>query len=137
MTDIQPIDAVVGCDVHDAYRVEFAAIEDVDWSSHAAPDAEAALKAFLSKGQTEVGDTEVLNLLKYETHSAFADQVTYAGLFGDGSVHASITLSQQPHGEVWAVTHAVVCTLEEVPEEEQEDEANEFGYLEDDDLFEE
>jgi hypothetical protein len=137
MTDMQPIDAVVGCDVHEAYRVEFAAIEDVDWSAHQAPDAEAALKAFLNKGETEVGDTEVLNLLKYETHSSFSDQVTFAGLFGDGSVHASITLSQQPHGEVWAVTHAVVCTLEEVPEEEQEEEANEFGYLEDDDLFEE
>lgn len=136
MTDRVPVDQVVGCDVHEAYRVEYKAIEDVDWATHLAADAESALNTFLSKGQTEVGSTEVLGQLKYEVNSSFSDQVTFAGLFGDGSVHASITVTQQPHGAVWAMTHAVVCTLEEVPAEEAEEE-NEFGYLEDDDLFEE
>jgi hypothetical protein len=134
--DMEPVDAVVGCATHDAYRVEFSSIEDIDWASYQAADAEAALNAFLSTGATEVGDAEVLNLLKYEVHSSYSDQVTYAGLFGDGSVHASITLTQQPQGEVWAVTHAVVCTLEEVPEEEEEEEPQEFAHLKDDDLFE-
>ncbi len=137
MTSPQPVDQVVNCDIHDAYRVEFLAIEDVDWSGHSAADGDAALQAWLAKNETEVGDTELLSLLKYDTSSAFPDQVTFAGLFGDGTVHASITVTQQPHGEVWAVTHAVVCTLEEVPEAEEEEEGDEFGYLEDDDLFEE
>ncbi|GAA0620075.1 hypothetical protein GCM10009547_23250 [Sporichthya brevicatena] len=134
MTD-QPIDEVVNCEIHEAYRVEFAAIEDVDWASYAAPDADNALQVWLGK-DTEAGDTELLNLLKYESRSSFADQVIFAGLFGDGTTHASITASKQPGGDVWAVTHAVVCTLEEVPPEEAEEE-DEFGYLEDDDLFEE
>ena len=136
MAEVQPVDAVVNCDVHEAYRVEFRSIEDIDWTSHAAADAEAALAAWLGKNDTEVGDTELLSLLKYDPSSSFSDQVTYAGLFGDGSTHASITISQQPNGEVWAVTHAVVCTLEEVPPPPVEEESNEFGYLEDDDLFE-
>lgn len=135
MSETQPVDAVVNCDTHEAYRVEFLALEDVDWASHVAADADSALQAWLGKGKTEVGDTELLSLLKYEARDSFSDQVTFAGLFGDGGVHASITVSQQPSGEVWAVTHAVVCTLEEVPEPEEE-EADEFGYLEDDDLFE-
>ncbi len=135
MAEVQPVDAVVNCDIHEAYRVEFKAIEDVDWATHAAADAEAGLAAWLGKNDTEVGNTELLSLLKYDTTSAFSDQVTFAGQFGDGGTHASITVSQQPHGAVWAVTHAVVCTLEEVPPAEEE-EANEFGFIEDDDLFE-
>ena len=136
MAEAQPVDEVVNCDVHEAYRVEFLAVEDVDWAAHVAADADAALKVWLGKGETEVGNTDLLSLLKYAPRSSFSDQVTFAGLFGAGSTHASITASQQPNGEVWAVTHAVVCTLEEVPEAEEE-EASEFGYLEDDDLFEE
>ena len=135
MTDEEPVEAVVACATHDAYRVELGSIEDVDWTAQQAPDAEAALNAFLSKG-SEVGDSEVLNLLKYEAVETFSDQVTYAGLFGDGSVHAAITVAQQPQGEVWAVSHAVVCTLEEVPEEELEEEPVLFPDLKDDDLFE-
>ena len=135
MTDTESVDAVVGCSTHDAYRVLFASLEDIDWPAQQATDAEAALSAYLSKGP-EVGDSEILNLMKYEIVDTFSDAVTYAGRFGDGSVHAAITLTQQPQGEVWAVTHAVVCTLDEVPEVEEEEEPAEFGYLSDDDLFE-
>ncbi|HUR74860.1 MAG TPA: hypothetical protein VMZ00_11345 [Sporichthya sp.] len=126
-----PVDEVVNCDVHEAYSVQFHALEDVDWSQ-GAPDADTALAALVGSGEAEV-----ISLLKFEPRSSFSDQVTYAGLFGDGSVHGAVTISQQPQGEAWSVTHAVVCTLEEVPEEEIEEEDSEFGYLEDDDIFEE
>jgi hypothetical protein len=133
MSQQDPVDEVVNCDVHEAYAVQFHATEDIDWAAQQATDAEAALAAYVI-----AGETEVLQLLKFEPRSSFADQVTYAGAFGDGTVHGSVTISQQPQGEVWAVTHAVICTLEELPEEEEEEEEDdEFGYLEDDDLFEE
>ena len=126
-----PVDDVVNCDIHEAYSVQFHALEDIDWSG-AFPDADAALAALVGEGEAEV-----IQLVKFEPRSSFSDQVTYAGVFGDGSVHGAVTISQQPQGEGWAVTHAVVCTLEEVPEEEPEEEGDEYGYQEDDDLFEE
>jgi hypothetical protein len=132
MSSTQPVDDVVACDVHEAYRVQFDALEDVDWAAATATDAESALKTLVGDGETEV-----LQLLTWEPRSEFVDQVTYAGVFPDGSVHGAVTVSRQPHGEVWAPTHVVVCTLEEVPPEEIEEADDEFGYLEDDDLFEE
>jgi hypothetical protein len=132
MTSPQPVDAVVACDIHEAYRVQFDALEDVDWASVTATDAEGALKTLVGDGEGEV-----LQLLKWEPTSEFVDQVTFAGLFGDGTVHGAVTVSRQPHGEAWAPTHIVVCTLEEVPPEEVEEADDEFGYQEDDDLFEE
>ena len=132
MTSPQPVDDVVACDVHEAYRVQFDALEDIDWAS-GAPDAETALKSIIGEGEAEV-----LQLLKWEISSEFSDQVNYAGVFEDGTVHGAVTVSRQPQGENWAVTHTVVCTLEEVPPEPVEDDADdEFGYLEDDDLFDE
>jgi hypothetical protein len=132
MTSPDPVDQVVACDIHEAYRVRFEAIEDIDWASQTAIDAQSALKALVGEGEAEV-----LQLLKWEASSEFSDQVTFAGVFGDGSVHGAVTISQQPQGEVWAPTHIVVCTLETVPEAEAEEEEDEFGYLEDDEIFEE
>lgn len=126
-----PVDEVVNCDVHEAYSVRFHALEDIDWAAQTAPDGETALAAFIGAGEVDVS-----SMLKFDARSSFADQVTFAGAFGDGSVHGAVTISKQPQGEMWAVTHAVVCTLETVPEEEEEEE-DEFNYLEDDDLFEE
>ncbi len=126
-----PVDEVVNCDTHEAYSVRFHALEDIDWAAQTAADADTALAAFIGTGEAEVA-----SMLKFETRSSFSDQVTFAGAFGDGSVHGAVTMSQQPQGEMWAVTHAVICTLESVPAEEAEEE-DEFGYLEDDDLFEE
>lgn len=131
MTSPQPVDDVVACDVHEAYRVQFDALEDIDWTA-GTPDAASALKSILGEGEAEL-----LQLLTWEISSEFSDQVTYAGVFDDGSVHGAVTVSRQPQGEVWSVTHIVVCTLEEVPPEETEDEDDEFGYREDDDLFDE
>ncbi len=125
-----PVDEVVNCDIHEAYSVRFHALEDIDWKQ-AHPDADAALAALVG-----TGETEVIQLVKFEPRSSFSDQVTYAGVFGDGSVHGAVTISQQPQGEGWAATHVVVCTLEELPEEEPEEEGDEFNYREDDDLFE-
>lgn len=132
MSSAQPVDEVVACDTHEAYRVQFDAIEDVDWADQSVPDPESALKSILSEG-----DTDLLQLLKWEVSSEFSDQVTFAGLFDDGTVHGAVTVSKQPQGESWAVTHLVICTLEEVPEEEIEDDDDGFGFVEDDDLFEE
>jgi hypothetical protein len=132
MTSPQPVDDVVACDVHEAYRVQFDALEDIDWATTGSPDAASALKSIIGEGEAEV-----LQLLKWETTSEFVDQVNYAGLFGDGTIHGAVTVSRQPQGDAWAVTHVVVCTLEEVPPEEVEEADEEFGYLEDDDLFDE
>ena len=126
-----PVDEVVNCDIHEAYSVAFHALEDIDWSQ-GTPDADSALAALVG-----TGEAEVIQLLKFEPRASFSDQVTYAGVFGDGSVHGAVTISQQPQGEAWAVTHSVVCTLEEVPEAPAEEEEGEFAYREDDDLFEE
>jgi hypothetical protein len=131
MTSPLPVDDVVACDVHEAYRVQFDALEDINWAASGSPDAASALKAIIGEGEAEV-----LQLLKWEVTSEFSDQVNYAGAFGDGTVHGAVTVSRQPQGDVWAVTHVVVCTLEEVPPEVAEDDEDaEFGYLEDDDLF--
>jgi hypothetical protein len=128
-----PVEDVVNCDVHEAYTVQFYALEDIDWAQ-AASDADSALAALIGSGEAEV-----LQQLKFDPRSAFSDQITYAGVLDDGTVHGAVTISQQPQGEVWAVTHAVVCTLEELPEEEEDedDEDDEDAYLEDDELFEE
>lgn len=130
MTTPQPVDQVVACDTHEAYRVQYDALEDIDWAAASATDAASALKSLIGDGETEI-----LQFLTWEPTSEFVDQVTYAGKFNDGSVHGAVTVSRQPSGEAWAITHVVVCTLEEVPPEEIEDEESEFGYQEDDELF--
>jgi hypothetical protein len=131
MTTPQPVDQVVACDIHEAYRVQYDALEDIDWSAAPATEAESALKTLIGEGEADV-----LQFLTWEPVSEFVDQVSYAGKFSDGSVHGAVTVSRQPQGDAWAITHVVVCTLEEVPPEETEED-DEFGYQEDDELFEE
>lgn len=114
----QAVAAVVKCDTHLAYRVEHRLTEDVVWSDDLPADAETALRAYI-----EAEDPDLIGLLHFERARDYSDEVEFVGQFADGSVHGVVTVVGLGEPVRWAVTHAAVCTLEELPEaEEDEDE---------------
>lgn len=131
MDERSALDQVVDCDVHEAYRVELIYTEDVDWDTNVAADADAALAAWI-----DAEDPGLVSLLKFERTKEHRYQVDYAGAFDDGTVHASVTVSADYEGAKWAVTNCAICTLEELPESEPEEDDDEGTGIDEADLFE-
>lgn len=127
--DTPSLDAVVGCETHEAYNVEQLHYEDIDWSVHIAPDADGALAAFIG-GE----DPDIVTLLQFTRSDDWPNQVEFVGRFADGTIHGMVTVSANEDLTKWAVSHSAVCTLEEVPEAPDEDEDGDA--IEDADLFE-
>ncbi len=123
------LDAVIDCETHEAYNVEQLHYEDIDWSVHVAPDPDSALQVFIG-GE----DPDIVTLLQFTRSDDWPNQIEFVGRFADGTIHGVVTVSGNQDLTSWAVTHSAVCTLEEVPEaEEEEEDDSEFT---DSDLFE-
>lgn len=120
-----PLDEVLDCEAHGGYSVEHRLEEEVDWDAELPDSAEGALRGYI---EAEV-DPALAAQLAFRTSAARPRLAEYVARFADGSVHGVVTVACGGEPARWAVTHAAVCTLEEVPDEDPEDDG--YGDLDD------
>ncbi|MGQ0625818.1 MAG: hypothetical protein ACT4PP_14365 [Sporichthyaceae bacterium] len=113
--DIQDaVTAVMECEIHEGYRVDHREWEEIDWEQDLFAQPADGLLDYLAASE----DAELVGALRYHLITEGPDVTEYVASMADETIHGAVTLLSGGDPVRWAVSYAVFCTLETVPEEE-------------------